>query len=300
MDSMYSNKIAFVTQSYKPDYDACKLLCRSLDKFAPLIRHYIFVNDEDYQDFQALKYGNHIVMKKSTVLPWYFFRLPFKLLGHHFYLSPLTFPMREWVMQQMCKLGVFEVIDDDIEAVFHIDSECVMLRPFNINNFYRVGKYILFRSEKKNQRSHAYYIKAINTFFNNAIDKKELDKYDYMAQMCCFVKENTIAMLNDMSQNNLFKSWKIKFANAYRPSEFYTYGNYCANILNMKNHFIDDERVFKFLRSSNFKTVDELRKTIEEVMVNEHYIGVWIQKGKRDADDISVDKIQEACNSFLK
>ena len=68
----------------------------------------------------------------------------------------------------------------------------------------------------------------------------------------------------------------------------------------MKNHFIDDERVFKFLRSSNFKTVDELRKTIEEVMVNEHYIGVWIQKGKRDADDISVDKIQEACNSFLK
>ena len=35
MDSLYSNKIAFVTQSYKPDYDACKLLCRSLDKFAP-------------------------------------------------------------------------------------------------------------------------------------------------------------------------------------------------------------------------------------------------------------------------
>ena len=70
----FNKKIAFVTQSYKPDYDACKLLCRSLDKFAPPpIRHYIFVNDEDYQDFQALKYGNHIVMKKSTVLPWYFF-----------------------------------------------------------------------------------------------------------------------------------------------------------------------------------------------------------------------------------
>ena len=295
----FNKKIAFVTQSYKPDYDTCKLLFRSLDKFASPHRHYIFVNDEDYSYFQALHYGNHIVMKKSTVLPWYFFRLPFKLLGHHFYLSPFTFPMREWVMQQMCKLGVFEVIDNDIEAVFHIDSECVMLRPFNINNFYKEGKYILFRSQDNKQRSHAYYIRAINSLFNNPIQQDKMDKYDYMAQMCCFVRENTESMLKDISKSNLFKSWKIKFANTYRPSEFYIYGNYCANILKMKNHYVDNHRAFKYLRGSNFKTSEELKRTIDEVMDNEYFIGVWIQKGNRDADEISVEKIEESCKSFL-
>ena len=41
------NKVAIITQSYKNDFRECKLLCESMDKFAPNIDHYIFVNDED-------------------------------------------------------------------------------------------------------------------------------------------------------------------------------------------------------------------------------------------------------------
>ena len=45
------NKVAIVTQSYKNDFKECKLLCESMDKFAPDIDHYIFVNDEDLEMF---------------------------------------------------------------------------------------------------------------------------------------------------------------------------------------------------------------------------------------------------------
>ena len=83
-------KIAFVTQSYKPDFDVCKLLCKSIDRFSPNVDHYIFVNDEDVKLFKSLQYKNHYVLGKSTILPWFFIRFPFKIAGHIFYLSPFT------------------------------------------------------------------------------------------------------------------------------------------------------------------------------------------------------------------
>lgn len=62
-------KVAIITQSYKNDFKECKLLCESMDKFAPEIDHFIFVNDEDLEMFKDLKYGRHQVFKKSTMSP---------------------------------------------------------------------------------------------------------------------------------------------------------------------------------------------------------------------------------------
>ena len=63
-----TQKIAIITQSYKNDYNECKLLCESIDRFSPELDHFIFVNDEDIKLFQSLKYGKHKVYKKSTIL----------------------------------------------------------------------------------------------------------------------------------------------------------------------------------------------------------------------------------------
>lgn len=60
-----TQKIAIITQSYKNDYNECKLLCESIDRFSPELDHFIFVNDEDIKLFQSLKYGKHKVYKKQ-------------------------------------------------------------------------------------------------------------------------------------------------------------------------------------------------------------------------------------------
>ena len=60
--------IAFITQTYKPDFNECKMLCRSMDIFANTYDHFIFVNDEDINHFNELNYGRHHVLKKSTIL----------------------------------------------------------------------------------------------------------------------------------------------------------------------------------------------------------------------------------------
>ena len=47
-------------------------------------------------------------------------RVPIKILGHHFHISPITIYLYEsGLSNKICKLGVFnEVIGDQYEAVF--------------------------------------------------------------------------------------------------------------------------------------------------------------------------------------
>lgn len=80
-------KLALVTQSYKNDFRECKLLCESIDRFVPNdIMHFIFVNDEDYQMFKNIENKRHKVYKKGTIMPWFFVRIPWKIMGHHFHI----------------------------------------------------------------------------------------------------------------------------------------------------------------------------------------------------------------------
>lgn len=279
-------KIAFVTQTYKPDFPQCKLLCKSMDLFADSFDHYIFVNDEDFKYFSSLNYGRHHILKKSTILPWYFIRIPFKILGHHFYVSPFTMPMREWIMQQICKLGIFDVIGDSYDAVLNIDSESVFFKPFDINVIIKGNKYRMYRTENTSlEVAHNDYCKAIVSFFNNSIPEDILFKFNYMDMPMCFERTNLTIMLSEIAKNNIFKSWKFLLANTYRFSENYTYGNFCANVLNNRNHFITSQKIMPVLQACNFTTAGELLFEVNKLIDNNpDCIGVVLQKADRKAN----------------
>lgn len=161
-------KVALVTQSYKNDFRECQLLCESIDRFAPdNIMHFIFVNDEDYQMFKNIENKKHKVYKKGTIMPWYFIRIPWKMMGHHFHISLFSIPVREWILQQICKFGVFNVIGKEYDAVFNVDSECVFMRPFSIDELMKEGKFYMYKNEKITQPSHDDYYEAARKLFNN-------------------------------------------------------------------------------------------------------------------------------------
>lgn len=165
-------KYAFTTQSYKGDFEECKLLCESIDRFAPDIDHFIFVNDEDWKQFQSLGYGRHLLHKKSECIPWYFFRFPIKLKDHNFWISPFTFPMRGWIYQQICKLAVFDVIDKSYDFVINCDSEAILIKPFKLESVFKDGRFKLFRNTHTECDPHQWqYTEAIQKFFKNTMSQ---------------------------------------------------------------------------------------------------------------------------------
>ncbi len=275
-------KRAFVTQSYKADFHECRLLCESIDRFAPDLDHFIFVNDEDYKMFLALNYGNHRVYRKSTVLPRYLVRLPLKLMGHHFHVSPFTIPVREWIIQQICKLGVFEVIGDEYEATFNVDSECVLMRPFSTDEWVRDGKYMMFRPVNVNEPSHDEYCNAYMRLLK--VDPSRRDdvwRYNYMNSATCFVRENVEELLGAIAQNNIARSWKLALCNTYRFSENYTYGIFTNYRLGGRHHFVADYRPLTLIDICTLPDPDRFAKALAGAMADSRTAGVWLQKKDR-------------------
>ena len=62
--------VAFVTVSYGPDRDRCRLLCRSLDALGPPTSgHLIIVDRADLAQFSELESGNRRIVATEDVLP---------------------------------------------------------------------------------------------------------------------------------------------------------------------------------------------------------------------------------------
>ena len=274
-------KIAVVTQSYRNDFNECRLLCESMDWFAPELDHFIFVNDEDAKMFACMNYGRHKVYKKSTVMPWYFVRVPFTVLGHHFHVSPFTIPVREWIVQQVCKLGVFDVIGAEYDAVFNIDSETVFMKPFDEGKWIRGGKYIMYRTINVNEPSHDDYCRAAEKLLKPGVPISEFGKYNYMNTPVCFVRENTELLLKRIKENSALHSWKLALCNTYRFSEYYTYGIFTDNLLNGKNHVIIQKHLFPQIDISECAGNEVFRRKIESALTDCETMGLWLQKKDR-------------------
>lgn len=272
-------KYAFSTQSYRGDFEECKLLCESLDRFAPGVEHFIFVNDEDWDMFQALSYGQHILKKKSKCIPWFFFRFPFKLRDHYFWLSPFTFPMRGWIYQQVCKLAVFDVIGDDYDFVINLDSEAILIKPFDLSSICRDGKFKLFRDTNTQWDTHqGLYTDAIQKFFKGTFPQKELDKYQYMDIATVFDRRNLQSMLSEIKSNSPYGSWKLWMANTLKFSEFFTYGNYVVHKLNGGNHYLTEESTVRWIEYKKHLDKNEMNEILDAYEKDPNVNFLWVQK----------------------
>lgn len=274
-------KIAIVTQSYKNDYNECRLLCESIDIFASQLEHFIFVNDEDFRLFKSLEYGHHHLFKKSTILPHYMVRIPFKILGHHFHVSPFTIPVREWIVQQICKLGAFEVVGNEYDALFNIDSETVFMKPFGLSEWVKDGKCILYRVPNVDEPSHDDYVRSAIKLLGLPNDPKDIGYWNYMNTPVCFVRENTEKLLKCIKDNSKLNNWKLALCNTYRFSEYYTYGIYTDKILEMRNHFVIDYHIFPQIDISECEGIDDFKSKVKKSMSKEHALGLWLQKKDR-------------------
>ncbi len=296
-------KVAFLTQSYIKDFDECRLLCESIDLFAPTIPHFIFVNDEDINAFQSLNYNNHHVYKKGTILPKYLVNIPFKIAGHQFYVSPITIPVREWIIQQICKLGVFEVIGDEYDAVFNIDSEIVFMRPFDVSKWVNEkGDFMLFRNILDNEPSKAEYEAANKKLLSLTADEmKSACKWNYMNMPTCFERENTKLLLNELAKNVWFGGWKRALCNTYRFSENYLYATFVSERLNFRNHYITDERTIPLIGRILYKNENDFRERLCDQLSDQNVVGVWLQKKNRksmESDYLKFEDVERAVKSL--
>lgn len=295
---------AIVTQSYRDDFDACKLLCESIDRFAPGYDHFIFVNDEDYDLFvAALQYGSHRIFKKSVLLPRYILKTPIHFRGHTFWITPCTIPVRGWIIQQICKLAVFEILPEKYQAVLHFDSELVLVRPLT-PEAYRDGEHYHLhkRHVDDSYPTQKDFVHAAAKLLN--LTKEEIASLRNTGYMClpfCCVRANNDALLQQLSKKDIFGDWKRVLCNTYRFSEFYLYSIFTELRFNNNQQVLTEKRSFPCINSTSYQTEEELQRCVAESLEDPNIIGVWLQKDNRHQPGtsyLSADAIERVIKSF--
>lgn len=137
---------AIVTPSFAGDFERCRLLAESIERFVEG-EHYVLVDDIDIPQFRELeRFGTRIVDSRDLISSNYK-RLPFSRV----WMSKRGRPVRGWMTQQLRKMAF--AAQAPTEHFLFVDSDIVFVRSFAPNEFHRNGRSPLFMTEWFNKES---------------------------------------------------------------------------------------------------------------------------------------------------
>ncbi|MBZ8179107.1 DUF6492 family protein [Oscillatoria salina] len=217
-----------ITPSYAPDFERCKLLCESVDKFiSPAVKHYLIVDRRDLQLFRQLENSHTELLAVEDILPWWIQRVPFLKKA---WLSLKTMPLRNWLVQQIVKIATGQEIAEDV-AVF-VDSDVVFVRPFDFQTFVRDdGKVRFYREPKGNEIQKKVHLKWHQSASNLlGLPDVDLTIPDYIGNAITWKKENVVKLCKHLESVS-GRGWIETLANTYNLSEYVLYGIFVERIL---------------------------------------------------------------------
>jgi hypothetical protein len=138
-------RFAIATPSYAGDFERCRLLCDSMDRFVSgMAMHYLLIDPVDETLFRALEGPRRRIITDAELLPaWLKGRNdPFRP-GRRIWTGPRALlnrvpPLRGWHVQQLRKFSVARLIPE--EVILFADSDIVFLRPYELAEQMRDGR----------------------------------------------------------------------------------------------------------------------------------------------------------------
>ena len=136
-------RMTIITPSYRPDFELCVELNRSVLQFAPeSVEHHILVPRSDLRLFADRLAGPRThVRAREELLPGSWVRLPGtdSLLN----LRWPFLPVRGWIEQQLVKLAAASACDGDVVLI--VDSDVQFVRPLCVETFVQNGAARFYR-----------------------------------------------------------------------------------------------------------------------------------------------------------
>lgn len=284
------NRLAIVTTSYRNDLSWCRILCQSIDRFVPGdIMHYLFIESGDIDLFRSLENNRRKIISQNAVVPRWMIKSPVKFRGHNFWVSPLTLPVRGWIMQQVVKLGVFEVLDEDVFLC--LDSEAFFFRPFDPASLFREGKVMMVRHEEPWDWPNAnVYYRAAHNLLGIRPDGSPMKRY--MSVQFVFRREVLKELAEKIRSNSFSGSWKIPLFNTSRFSEYTLYGIFVERILGFERsgHFPAGEFLIRYVGPKSYgHRLENLERMLAGFEPVPGEAGMLLQKGRARKKGISPD-----------
>lgn len=237
-----TERFAFITPSYAPDFERCRLLCESIDRWVDGdVMHYIVVDDaHDFALFSQLKGARRQILHKTDILPPWIQRIPGV---RRFWFSWRTRPIRAWIFQQLVKIATAESMDEDV-AVF-VDSDTVFVRPVRPRQvFFRNDRLRLYSEPGGNPASmpdHRQWHRNASALLGLA--PTPMPAPDYVHNAVTWYSDNVRRMCRHIEQVTS-RSWIEAIASQWQFSEYILYGTFVERVLgNESGHYADPDKI---------------------------------------------------------
>lgn len=228
-----------VTASYAPDFERCRLLCETVDRFVTgFSKHYLLVEHGDVGRFRALESARRVVVDERDLLPpWlHSMRDPTSLFRRRVWLSVRTMPLRGWHIQQLRRIAIAAHAGE--EVLVYCDSDVAFVKPFDCGAFARDGKVRLFRREgaigKDSPADHVSWSRNAATVLG--IDAPSVSPHDYIATLIAWRRATVVAMCQRIEAET-GRHWVATLGAKRKFSECMLYGRYVDEVLRGEGHF---------------------------------------------------------------
>ncbi|SPU64220.1 Uncharacterised protein [Brucella melitensis] len=234
-------KTAIVTASWDQDFERCKLLCETVDKYTTgFTKHYILVESKDVALFRQLESSRRIIIDERDLLPsWlHAFWDPTHLWRRRIWLSLKTKPLRGWHVQQLRRIALAGAMEED--GFLYMDSDMAFLRPFDCSTLWHGEKLRLFvrPNALANPKWPEHPVWAANAAKLLGIQNGKSGLNDYIGQLVSWRRDSVISMCERIEAHT-GQHWVAALGKIRRFSECILYGRYVDDILKGVGHFHD-------------------------------------------------------------
>lgn len=229
-------KIEVQTCSYSGDFEICRTLCETMDRFAPAdMRHLLLVPAAETAMFSVFARPGREIRAQQDFLPSWLHRLPLPkgawrrllmLPRRDVFVSLRCPPVRGWIAQQIIKIAAAR--DTDADIVVHIDSDSAFVRPFAAALFHADGKVRCYRHpDAPHPPSHVPWHEAASTLFG--LPPSPNHGADYIDGLVPW-RVGTVRSMTDRIEEVAGRDWRLALASTRHFSEYILYGVFCDKV----------------------------------------------------------------------
>ena len=275
-----SPSTALITPSYAADFEHCRLLCDSIDRFvADRPDHYILVDNDDYNTFLPLAGPRRHVINEKDILPSWLksAKQGFSSTSRKIWFSTRTWPMRGWHIQQLRRIAIASHLEQD--GLLYCDSDMLFVKPFSTQDLWRDGLLRLYRKDlgindtlPESGKLHKDWTRHAARL--NGLGDVSFPAHDYINNLVSWRRDHVVNMCRHI-ENVTSKNWIAAIGSRRSFSECQIYGAYADTVVGGRGHFAGQGALCQTYWSGdalNQETLEVFLRTMQP-----HQVAIGIQ-----------------------
>lgn len=229
---------SILTLSYSGDYECCRLLCASLEAFAPEgLSHRLYVPTRDQELFAPLATPDRVIGSQDRdLLPFWLKKLPMPgprlrqflhLPRRNIYLSLRGKPVRGWIAQQIMKIAAGA--DSPTEIILHLDSDTCFIRPVSREMLIDETGAVQFYHDPEAElpETHLLWREVACRLLD--VDSRRISRSDYI-DTCVVWRRSLVRRMIQRIEEVAGADWRLVLAREPHFSEYTLYGVFAEHL----------------------------------------------------------------------